>query len=71
LSQDWRLDNIGKRGHKTDAGKADKYCRGRRGLKIQNIDLNGIVNLMYQINNAPAMKSASIRSTFEDPDNSP
>jgi hypothetical protein len=40
-------------------------------LEIQNIDLNGIVNLMYQINNAPApmkIKSASIKSTFEDPD---
>lgn len=40
-------------------------------LEIQNIDLNGIVNMMYQINNAPApmkIKSASIKSTFEDPD---
>lgn len=40
-------------------------------LEIQKIDLNGIVNLLYQINNSPApmkIKAAAIKTSFEDPD---
>lgn len=40
-------------------------------LEIQNIDLNGVVNLLYKIDNSPLpmkIKSIAIKPTFENPD---
>lgn len=51
--------------------RIDEFMEEDAELEIEKIDLNGIVNFMYQINNSPMpmkIKSASIKTTFEDHD---
>ena len=51
--------------------KINEFIEEDAELEIQNIDLNGIVNLLYQINSATApmkVKNISIKNTFEDND---
>jgi hypothetical protein len=53
------------------AKRKDEFLEEDAELEIEKIDLNGIVNLMYQLNNSPSpmkIKSASLKATFEDPD---
>lgn len=51
--------------------KIDGYTEENAELEIQNTDLNSIVNVLFAIENAPIpfkIKSAAIKSTFENPD---
>jgi uncharacterized protein YlxW (UPF0749 family) len=50
---------------------AGAYTEENADLEIEDSDLNSVVNLLYRIETSPSplkVKSASIRSTFEDPD---
>jgi len=51
--------------------KINDFMEEKAELEIQDTDLNRIVNLLYKIDNAPSpmkINSASIKTTFEDPD---
>jgi hypothetical protein len=49
----------------------DEFTEENAELEIKETDLNSVVNLLYQIDTASVpmkLKSASIKTTFEDPD---
>jgi hypothetical protein len=51
--------------------KIDEFTEDNAELEIVNADLNSIVNLLYKIDISPVplkIKSASVKSSFEDPD---
>lgn len=51
--------------------KTNGFTEENAELEIQDMDLNSIVNLLFKIDNSPVpfkVKSAAIKSTFEDPD---
>jgi len=51
--------------------KIDEYTEDNAEIEIESTDLNNIVNLLYKIDISPLplkIKTASVRSTFEDPD---
>ncbi len=48
-----------------------EFIEEKAELEIENIDINRIVNLLYRIDNSPVplkINDASIRATFENPD---
>lgn len=54
-----------------DKKRVDEYVEENAELEIKNIDLNGIVNLLYKIDSAPEpmkVKSIDINTTFENRD---
>jgi len=55
----------------TGKTKIDEFTEDNAELEIESTDLNSIVNLLYKIDVSPVplkIKTASVRSTFEDPD---
>jgi hypothetical protein len=51
--------------------KIEEYTLENAELEIQEIDLNGIVNLLYKIENSPfplRIKDTFIKTAFENPD---
>jgi hypothetical protein len=51
--------------------KINGFIEENAELEIHNMDLNSIVNFLFKIDNSPVpfkVKSAAIKSTFEDPD---
>lgn len=54
-----------------DKKKINDFMEEKAELEIQDTNLNSIVNLLYKIDNSPSpmkINSASIMTTFEDPD---
>ncbi|MBI5407749.1 MAG: hypothetical protein HZA14_00115 [Nitrospirae bacterium] len=50
--------------------KVKEFTEEDAELELRNVDLNGIVNLLYKIDSSPApmkIKNAAIKTTFEDP----
>lgn len=51
--------------------KSGEFTEESAELRIESIDINTIVNLLYKVDNSPVplkVKDASIRSMFENPD---
>ncbi len=54
-----------------EKNKVNVFTEDNAELEIRDTDLNSIVNLLYRIENSPLpmkIKSAEIKTTFEDPD---
>lgn len=54
-----------------DKKRIDEYVEENAELEIKNIDLNGIVNLLYRIDSSPEpmkVKSINMKTSFENKD---